>query len=296
MVFVGYHEESRETSGGPASYTGLAVAPELRSDLERVLEQFLLVEQFKLERIVAEAPPRGIAIARGFWPGRYETVYNKRVLATVIPNHPDAAAIAAEARETHRPIVFSGKTTHVSGEPYFFLAEELPEGFSSTDRTWDEKRATLFRPWGVALAQEIQRLELRAHVFHLLRPELVMVSASPPYVHAIAERSGRLTCLRRPRDWNPDDAPPPLPGLYEPEGIGPSLVNHVFFLAGAVWRWKHGHPPFPATPEGLFALRAGVPLTPAADALDRLLVECFRPRGTERPGIRLVIAALGQAN
>lgn len=250
-----------------------------------MLAEFLATQGYTIERVVANAPPRGIAIARD-GSGR-------RLLATVIPEHADAAAIAAEVRETNLPLWFAGSATFSSGDPCFFVAEELPLGISSTDREWAEQPAALFRRWGLALAAEIQRLELRALVLHCLRPELVFVSTTPPYVHGIAERCDRLAGLRPRAGTCTDDTGAVFHSVYHPLSSGPTVTDHVFFLAAAIWRWKHSRSPFPASFEGLSALRAGVAVAPpGSDALDRLLTECFHPRGTMRPGIDLVTAAL----
>jgi hypothetical protein len=251
-----------------------------------VLRDVLAAQGFTIERIVTNAMVRGVFIARD--------AAGARVLVTIAPRNAEVEALAAERRETDLPLV-SASPLDVHGSPSFEVVEALPEGIPSTDPSWRE-RPSLFAEWGLALAAEIQRLELRALVFHALRPEIVMVSDGPPWVHAIAERAVRLVSVRPRSGSSTDDSPAAFFGLYDAGSSGPTLVDHVFFLAAAIWRWRHGRAPFPGSIEGLQSRMKGVPVTPAKDALDELLVECFHPRGSTRPGISLVVAALREAS
>ncbi|HEY8072476.1 MAG TPA: hypothetical protein VIF62_00155, partial [Labilithrix sp.] len=131
-----------------------------------------------------------------------------------------------------------------------------------------------------------------------MRPELVFVAPEPPLVRAIGPRAAKLVLVNHPDPLVLDERPPVwgrFAPIYTPPyaGLEGSLTDEIFQCAAVIWGWRHGRAPYASTLDGVQRAMEGKPPTlEPTDSLDALLVECFARRGSDRPGSKVVLAAL----
>ncbi|MEO8272457.1 MAG: hypothetical protein ABI620_00145 [Chloroflexota bacterium] len=256
------------------------------------LESLLDAAGVAVELTIAEIGSRGCVIGRPAIGGR--------ALVTVVgPDLPSAARRGSVGWDLPLRSIEDRATPNGSRT---CIVEDLPVGVPSTIASVAGYGAGAAPEYVVALARLLAEAHGRGELVGYLHPDLVFVDPATGSLVAVAQRPIRAA-LAAPA-WEGDAA---LFGLdyLTPGDVRrrePSAGDDIHRLAGLIWRWRHGVPPFRGLSEAEHLNRlasagarpggAAASVDQPTDDLDELLATALRPDLHERPSAEDLEAAV----